>query len=186
MAQLVGIVLAAGAGSRSGGAKALRRDAEGVPWAALAVGALAACDRVVVVLGAAAAEARSLVPPSASVAVAADWATGLSASLRVGLTAGAGADAALVTLVDLPGLPAAAVDRVLAPGVAPGVLRRAVYGGRPGHPVLLGADHWSAALAAATGDSGAGGYLSERGADLIECGDLWDGRDLDRREPDRG
>ena len=43
------------------------------------------CDAVTVVLGAAADQARALVPAGAEVLVAADWADGMSASLRAGL-----------------------------------------------------------------------------------------------------
>lgn len=175
------MVLAAGAGTRAGGPKALRRDADGVPWLARAVTALrdGGCSDVLVVLGAEADAARCLVPAGARVVVAADWAEGMSASLRSGLAAvPPDADAALVTLVDLPELPATAVARLRA-DVDPAVLRRAVYDGRPGHPVVIGRDHLVAAAASATGDRGAGAYLEAHDAVLIECGDLWDGRDRD-------
>ncbi|WP_349814733.1 hypothetical protein [Curtobacterium sp. MCJR17_043] len=52
----------------------------------------------------------------------------------------------VVSLVDLPDLPVAAVRRVLdAPGDRRRALRRAVHDGRPGHPVLVGRVHWGAA-----------------------------------------
>ena len=107
MAEVTGIVLAAGAGTRAGGPKALLRMPDGTPWLELACAFLAAsgCDRVVAVLGAQANIARPLVPPSTEVLVAADWEQGMSASLRAGLAAATG-EAALVTLVDLPELPA--------------------------------------------------------------------------------
>ncbi len=169
MADLVGIVLAAGAGTRAGGPKAGRAG-----WLPHAVSVLraAGCERVIAVLGAV------VVPTDAEVVIAEDWAEGLSASLRAGLAAASG-DAALVTLVDLPGMPAAAAARVAA-GAARSSLRRAVYAGRPGHPVLLGRDHWEAVAAAARGDRGAAPYLRARDAEGVECGDLWDGADLDR------
>ena len=88
-AHVSGLVLAAGAGTRAGGPKALRRDEAGSPWLQLAVTALRAggCADVTVVLGAGAAEARSLVPDDVAVVVADDWQQGLSASLRAGLRA---------------------------------------------------------------------------------------------------
>lgn len=170
MAGLVGIVLAAGAGTRAGGPKALRAG-----WLPRAVEVLrgAGCDRVIAVLGAA------IVPTDAEVVVAPDWAEGVAASLRAGLAAASG-DAALVTLVDLPGLPVAAARRVAADADADAAsLRRAVYDGRPGHPVLLGRDHWAPIASAVRGDVGAGPYLREHGAVGVECGDLWDGADVD-------
>jgi nicotine blue oxidoreductase len=63
------------------------------------------------------------------------------------------------------------------------VLARAAYGGRPGHPVLLGRAHWAGVRAAAVGDAGARGYLAAR-ADvaLVECGDLARADDVDTPE----
>ncbi|WIE60660.1 NTP transferase domain-containing protein [Curtobacterium sp. MCLR17_032] len=203
--RVVGVVLAAGAGTRMGRPKALVRRPDGRPWVDLAATALldGGCDAVVVVLGAASREARALVPdrPAVRSVVADDWERGPSASLLTGLTAAAedpDVTAALVTLVDLPGLPHAAVRRVLDDGgrTAPdrGSLRRAVHDGRPGHPVLLGRDHWRAlgaslraSLRAALdpgtvvdADRGAGPWLRSAGAQPVECGDLWDGADQDR------
>src|SRR3954469_23497098 len=79
-----GIVLAAGAGVRHGGPKAL------VPgWLDAATRLLldSGCDRVVVVLGAGAAEARTGLRPDRRIEVrtASDWADGMGASLREGL-----------------------------------------------------------------------------------------------------
>ena len=104
--------------------------------------------------------------------VAADWAEGISHSLRAGLDAATG-HAALITLVDLPALPVAVVERVLA---ADDALRQAVFEGRPGHPVYLSSQHWQLPL---TGDQGARAYLVAHGVAEIECSDLWDGLDHD-------
>ena len=175
MADVTGIVLAAGAGTRAGGPKALMRMPSEQSWIALSVAALDACDRVVVVLGAQARIARPLVPAGAEVVVASDWELGMSASLRAGLAAATG-DAALITLVDLPSLPAAVVSRVLA---ASGPLRQAVFEGWPGHPVYIAASHWSPVAASLSGDRGARAYLVAHGVTEVECGDLWDGVDRD-------
>lgn len=149
--------------------------------AALAAGG---CDEVLVVLGAAAEEARALVPPSARVVVAKGWADGLGASLAAGLTASPPAVAAMITLVDLPGLPATVCARLLDRPPTPSVLRRAGYAGRPGHPVLLGASHWAPLLATLAGDRGGRAYLDRHGVHQVECGDLFDGADVDR-DPQR-
>ena len=177
---VTGLLLAAGAGSRMGTPKAL------VPgWLPSAVDALlgGGCERVVVVLGARAEEARQLVPPGAAVVVAHDWADGMSHSLRAGLVALEAGDspAALVHLVDLPDVTAAVVRRVLAVGVRADALARATYDGRPGHPVLLGRDHWPGVIEETDGDRGARGYLAARDVIVVECGDLATGRDVDRR-----
>ncbi len=56
---------------------------------------------------------------------------------------------------------------------------RAVYEGRPGHPVVLGPDQL-AAVRSLAGDEGARGLL--RGGPEIECSDLSSGRDVDTHE----
>jgi CTP:molybdopterin cytidylyltransferase MocA len=180
-------VLAGGAGTRFGGPKALARDPDGTPWVALAVRMLrdAGCEPVLVALGASADEARALVPAGARMVVVEDWSEGLSASLRAGLSAASAlpADAVLITPVDTPGAAADAASRVIERAGEPlsAALARAVYDGRPGHPVLIGRDHWSALAASLSGDVGAGAYLSQHGAVTVECGDLWPGEDVDRR-----
>ena len=118
------------------------------------------------------------------VVVAADWADGMGASLRAGLSGLAAlapdADAAMVHLVDLPDVGVHVLVRV-ASHAAPAVLARARYDGRPGHPVLLGREHWPGVAAAARGDAGARGYLAERDVLAVDCGDLATGADVDSR-----
>ena len=201
-----GVLLAAGAGRRMGTPKALVSDAAG-PWLVRGARALleGGCAAVTVVLGAAVDPALALlsqapdisnrdtplgrercqVPgaPAVTVAVASDWAEGMSASLRAGLTAVADtdADAALVHLVDLPDVGPDVVARVVATGSSGGrgALARASYGGLPGHPVLLGRDHWAPVVAGLAGDQGARGYLLAHDTALVECGDLATGVDID-------
>jgi CTP:molybdopterin cytidylyltransferase MocA len=192
MSRILGLVLAAGEGRRMGMPKALVRGVDGVPWSVLAVRTLltAGCDAVLVVLGAEADAARALLPDDSRVrvVVARAWAGGLGSSLRAGLLAAAEdtdeADALLVTLVDLPGLPVVAVDRVIGDDPGRSSLRRAVFDDRPGHPVLIGRDHWDALAGSLSGDRGAGAYLTKAGARPVQCEDLWDGEDRDA--PDGG
>lgn len=142
------------------------------------------CDPLVVVLGASADEAAALVPDGVQVVVAPDWAEGMGASLRAGLAALGPATAALVHLVDLPGVGAPAIARLVAAAAeGPEVLARAAYDGVPGHPVLLGRAHWDAVRAAAVGDAGARAYLAGHPAlRLVECGDLATPDDVDTPE----
>lgn len=185
---LHGILLAAGAGSRMGMPKALVRDEAGEPWLERGVRSLreGGCDTVTVVLGAAADDARALLRETgtdADVVLATDWAEGMSASLRAGLAslADSDAEAAVVTLVDLPDVGPDVVRRVTDLGTDHATLARASYDGVPGHPVLLGRDHWRGVLETATGDRGARDYLATHAVFLVECGDLATGEDRDTR-----
>ena len=91
-------------------------------------------------------------------------------SLRAGLAAldDLAVNAAVVTLVDLPDVGSDVVARLVAASSANGpsapsarsALVRAAYGGRPGHPVVLGRDHWSGIREMAEGDRGARDYLA--------------------------
>ncbi len=134
-----------------------------------------------VVLGAAADEVRAVLPGGVTATVAAGWESGMGASLRAGLdTLPADVDTVLVHLVDLPGVTAAAVARLVAASSGPDTLLRAAYDGRPAHPVVLGRAHWDGVHAAAEGDAGARGYLGGHPAVvLVECGDVAAPEDVD-------
>jgi CTP:molybdopterin cytidylyltransferase MocA len=189
--RFAGLLLAAGAGRRMGMPKALLRDQDGGSFLTRAVDLLLAggCEEVLVVLGASAGEARGLLDghPAVTVVVAQDWADGMGASLRAGLRelgSRSAAEAALVTLVDLPDVDLGVLRRVVAAGAdaGAGALVRATYDGRPGHPVLLGREHWAGVAATARGDQGARDYLASHDATACECADLATGRDVDRPE----
>lgn len=195
-------MLAAGAGTRFGGPKGLARSVDGEPWVARAVRTLRAggCDPVLVAVGAEADAVSALVPRDAVIVRVADWAEGLSATLRAGLGAWAGgarlgggacepgggsaaggpASALLVVTVDTPDLPVAAVERMRA-HAHEGALAQAVYRGRPGHPVLIGRRHVAGLAASLAGDRGARPHLVAHSALEVECGDLWSGEDVDTR-----
>ncbi|WOQ69776.1 nucleotidyltransferase family protein [Microbacterium limosum] len=184
---IAGVVLAAGAGSRFGGPKALARDSDGEAWIALAVEVLreGGCAPVVVTLGASADHAQALVPANAEPVRVEAWTRGLSASVAAGLDAAAAheVDAVVVMPVDTPDAAASAVRRVIAAaGPRPRrALVQATYARRPGHPVLIGADHVRPLIAALEGDRGARDYLRANGAVALECEDLWSGADIDTR-----
>ena len=165
--------------------KALMRDADGTSWLQRSVAVLVdgGCDAVTVVLGARAEEARPLVPDGVTVVVAGDWEDGMSASLRAGLAALGDDDAVVLSLVDLPDVSAEVISRVVAAGAGPAILSRATYDGRPGHPVVIGREHWAGVAESATGDHGAKPYLAAHRVTLVECGDLATGRDQDAPSP---
>jgi nicotine blue oxidoreductase len=179
---IAGLVLAAGGGRRYGMPKALVRSG-GRLWVERAADTLAAagCDDILVVLGAAADRVRAAAPALRCVDNP-DWPTGMASSLRAGLAALAGteAGAAVILLVDMPGVTPAAVRRIMA-HAAPDALVIGGYGDRRGHPVLLGRDHWAGAAGAATGDRGARDYLRAH-ADFVRVvpvGDVADDTDVD-------
>jgi CTP:molybdopterin cytidylyltransferase MocA len=178
-----GLLLAAGAGRRMGRPKALVDT-----WLVDAVTVLrdGGCARVTVVLGAGADEARPLLGgDDVDVVVAADWDEGMGASLRTGLRSLASdAAAALVTLVDLPDVGPDVVRRLLDRPVSGETLARATYDGTAGHPVLIGRDHWAGVIESAIGDQGARSYLGSHQVELVECGELATGHDVD--VPTRG
>ena len=181
------LVLAAGAGRRMGGPKALvrpRPDGPTLLETAVERVRAAGCDDVLVVVGAAADEVGALASAAGARVVVADgWDEGMGASLRAGLEALADGptvpNLVLVTLVDLPDVGSDVMTRVLAAAEGPATLARAAYDGVPGHPVLLGRDHWAAVSATAVGDRGARDHLRATEHLLVECGDLATGRDVD-------
>lgn len=185
--QVIGVLLAAGGGRRLGGRPKALLDHGGRPLVEHAAEALRAggCDRVHVVVGARSSAVRERAARLADCVWVENpaWEEGMGSSLRAGLRSldGTGARAALVALVDQPGVGAGAVARVLAAGASRTALVSAAYEGVRGHPVLLGAEHWAPVAASATGDRGARAYLRAREAEirLVECGDVADPFDID-------
>ncbi|MFD3608039.1 NTP transferase domain-containing protein [Streptomyces atroolivaceus] len=186
---VAGVLLAAGGGRRLGGRPKALLEHRGRPLVEHAVRALrnGGCGPVHVVLGAASQEVRALADLSAcTVTENPSWEEGMGSSLRAGLgaLAGSDADAALVFLVDQPGIGAEAVARVRSAYRSRTTLAAAAYGGERGHPVLFGADRWTDVSSGAVGDQGARAYLrAHRGAiTLVECSDVAQAYDIDTAE----
>jgi molybdenum cofactor cytidylyltransferase/nicotine blue oxidoreductase len=149
--------------------------------------ARAVCDPVLVVLGARAVDVwRQADLDGATVLANQDWETGMASSLRTGLDGLRGwpgrIDAALVLLVDMPGMTPEAL-RQLAASAAPDALAMATYGGVRGHPVLIGREHWAGVIDTATGDEGARAYLAGHDVTEVDCTGLADPADLDVPPP---
>ncbi|MFE3485879.1 MULTISPECIES: NTP transferase domain-containing protein [Streptomyces] len=184
--EVAGVLLAAGGGRRLGGRPKALLEHRGRPLVEHAVRSLrdGGCGPLHVVLGAAADEVRARADlTGCTVTVNPDWEEGMGSSLRLGLAAlGAGdTDAALVLLVDQPGIGAEAVARVRLAYRSRASLAAASYGGERGHPVLFGADRWADIAAGAVGDRGARAYLREHrdAITLVECSDVAEAYDID-------
>ncbi|NGO81969.1 nucleotidyltransferase family protein [Streptomyces sp. 196(2019)] len=184
--KVAGVLLAAGGGRRLGGRPKALLEHRGRPLVEHALRALrnGGCGPLHVVLGAAASEVRIRADLSgAAVTVNPGWEEGMGSSLRLGLAAlsGTGADAALVLLVDQPGIGAEAVARVRGAHRSRTSLAAASYDGERGHPVLFGAELWADVAAGAVGDQGARAYLREHRAaiTLVECADVAQAYDID-------
>ncbi|MFG2868183.1 NTP transferase domain-containing protein [Streptomyces sp. NPDC048338] len=185
---VAGLLLAAGGGRRLGGRPKALLPHRGRPLVEHAVRALreGGCEVVHVVLGASAELVRErAVLPGCVLVDNPDWAEGMGSSLRVGLGSLAAealpVDAALVSLVDQPGIGAPAMTRVRSAYRSRDSLAAASYDGRRGHPVLFGADRWAAVAGGAVGDQGARDYLkAHRDAiTLVDCSDVAEPYDID-------
>lgn len=178
----IGLVLAAGAGRRFGGPKAaVCLEGERLVDRAVRILREGGCPRVVVILGAWQGPVND-----AEVIVNPHWREGMGSSLRTGLAAllaeprqgrtHSAPRRAVITLVDLPGLTAAAVDHLCRQQEP---LLAARYGAQQGHPVLIAEQHWPALMREIAGDCGARHYLRRQGARLIPLDHLACGDDLD-------
>jgi CTP:molybdopterin cytidylyltransferase MocA len=134
------------------------------------------------VLGARAAEVRAGVDfGPAQVVICEDWELGQSASLKTGIAAVAGdTEAAVITLGDMPRVTPQVIAHFadLADEYGSQARARAVYDGRPGHPVVLGSAYFGA-VAEIEGDVGARELLRSIGVKKIECSHLCSAVDID-------
>lgn len=185
---VAGIVLAAGAGSRFGGPKALLRlgDSTLLERAVKTLTEGGCREPVHVVLGAHLSAPLPAVPqmlPSWNLT----WREGIGSSLRHALSvveAVSDVAAAVVLLVDQPQVRPAAVERLIAAYRDGAVVVVATYAGRRGHPVLLRRSVWAGVRASAAGDVGARAFVNAHPSLVTEvaCDDV--GTDADVDTPD--
>lgn len=184
-----GLLLAAGAGRRMGGPKALiELDGEALVRRGIRLLRAGGCDPVVVVVGAGADDVRPLCD-GAQVVEARGWASGMGASLQAGLAdltghldpAGRTVQACVVALVDQPLVTAVVVERLRAAHDTGAAAAVATYDGRPRNPVLLDRTTWPGVAAAAVGDEGARTWLRDHPELVVQvdCTDVGSPDDLD-------
>lgn len=182
---IVGLLLAAGAGRRMGQPKALVPfENELLVERAIRLLRTGGCQAVHVVLGAAYDEVVSAIDTSGITVVRnEDWPTGMGSSLRRGLESmPPEVDAVVVALVDQPYIGAEAVRRLRAAADADAAV--ATYGGKPRNPVLLGRSVWNDVIELATGDQGARAWLRAHPGSVrhVPCDDTGSPDDLDTPE----
>jgi molybdenum cofactor cytidylyltransferase len=175
-----GVVLAAGEGSRFGGPKQLA-ELDGRPLLEHALSAMSrvpAIEPIVVVLGSRADEIRAHVDLlDFEPVICEDWQEGQAASLRAGLAALGDVNGAVITLGDQPYITPQVIAMVLDhyDGSRP---VRAVYGGEPGHPVILTRDLIRQAMEL-RGDAGARELLEQAKTRRVEAQHLCRPADVD-------
>lgn len=182
---IVGILLAAGRGSRFGGDKLLHRLPDGMPMAVAAAERLRpACERVIAVVRPGdELLAWLLAGAGCEVVICREADEGMGHSLAAGVRAADDAAGWIVALADMPFI-ATASHRAVADCLRAGAsLAASQYQGRRGHPVGF-SRAWFPQLAAMTGDQGGKAILAEHGQDLVLCpvddaGVVWD---VDRPE----
>jgi CTP:molybdopterin cytidylyltransferase MocA len=173
-----GIVLAAGSGSRMGTPKAnLELGGQTLLDRTLSMLFDGGCTTLIAVLGA-------TQPPHCGDAVTTfvhnpDWESGMASSLRAGLAEATG-EAAVVALVDQPGITSEAVTRLI-DSHRPGFASVATFKGEMRTPVLFDRALWGEVAASVTGDAGARYWLRRNLPRVIPvaCDDVADPSDLD-------
>ncbi|HEY6897284.1 MAG TPA: nucleotidyltransferase family protein [Rhodocyclaceae bacterium] len=158
---IVGILLAAGSGSRFGGDKLLHPLADGTPIAVAAARSLAtACERTLAVLRPGSAALAALLAAAGCEIVICDEASlGMGHSLATGVRAAPAAAGWLIALADMPFIQPTSHHSVVAALRAGAALAAPSYQGRRGHPVGFAAS-WYESLIALRGDSGARALLA--------------------------
>ena len=181
---LYAIVLAAGAGTRFGGAKLLAPFGDGVlVEAAIRMARAAPVEGVIVVTQPGMEHLPWTRGPGVRAVACAEWAVGMAASLRTGIeTLPGDAAGAFVFLGDMPRIPVEVLEplaRALrdgAPAAAP------TFDGRDGHPVLF-ARTLFAELLTLTGDRGARRVIAALGERAVRIAAPHDGVLLDVDSP---
>jgi molybdenum cofactor cytidylyltransferase len=180
---IVGVLLAAGSGSRFGSDKLLHPLGDATPLCLAAARRLRpACDRVLAVVRPGserlaellAAEGFELVVSAASV-------DGMGHSLAAGIRAAADAAGWVVALADMPYIDSTSYRHVANALRAGGSIVIPEYEGRRGHPVGF-AKQWGDRLSALTGDEGARRIVTDFPEAVVHCAVNDSGivRDVDR------
>lgn len=156
MGEVVGILLAAGSGSRFGGGKLLHPLPDGTPMGVAAARSLrAALDRVIAVTRPGDDQLVALLcAAGCEVIVAADAAKGMGHSLAAGVRAAPDAAGWLIALGDMPFIRQDTHRRIMKAVKGGHSIVAPMFNGVRGHPVAFAAT-WREPLLALEGDAGA-------------------------------
>ena len=178
LGRTVGLVLAAGSGTRFGGPKApFVYEQERLVDRSVRLLHESGIPNVYVVLG-----AWIGLVPNAAVINNPDFESGMASSIRAGLehllNETPSIDRVVITLVDHIGLTTPALIELLS---HEGRLIQSTYKNQIGHPVVIGNEHWQPLIKELTGDIGAKNYLRAQGAFQVDLSELATETDLDLR-----
>lgn len=182
---IVGILLAAGRGSRFGSDKLVYRLPDGTPMALAAARNLRpACERLIAVLRPDSdVLAGLLAAAGCETVICRDADAGMGHSLALGVRQSAEAAAWVVALADMPFILPSSHLSVAASLRAGASLAASEFHGRRGHPVGF-AGQWLDQLSTLSGDQGGKSILASHGQELVLCPVEDPGvlRDVDRPE----
>lgn len=183
--EIVGVLLAAGQGSRFGSDKLMHRLPDGRPIAVAAATSLhSACERVVAVLRPEHGPLAALLAAAGcEIELCPEAEGGMGHSLAAGVRATADAAGWIVALADMPFIAGSSHQAVASCLRAGASLAAPQYQGKRGHPVGF-ASVWYPELAMLTGDHGGKTILEHHRRELTLCpvddpGVVWD---IDRPE----
>ncbi|HXU43872.1 MAG TPA: nucleotidyltransferase family protein [Burkholderiales bacterium] len=182
--KIVGLLLAAGSGSRFGSDKLRHALPHGVAIAVQAARHLKSQVDVVAVVRPGSTElAQALSGEGCEVVICDNAAEGMGASLACAVLAAGGADAWLVALGDMPYVRPSSIAAVRAALEGGAPLAAPYFHARRGHPVGISA-RFRQELLSLGGDEGAKAVVSLHSADLLKIpvGDPGVIRDIDRPE----
>jgi len=171
---IVGVLLAAGAGTRFGGGKLLHPLADGVAIAAHAARNLRAAllDVVAVVRPGDFPLADMLEQEGCHVTICAEAVRGMGYSLAHGVNTAREAAGWVIALADMPRIRPSTINAVAGAICAGALIAAPTFRGERGHPVAF-SGKLREELRALTGDSGARAVLERHGdaIELVDCGD---------------
>jgi nicotine blue oxidoreductase len=180
-ANVAGILLAAGDGSRLGQPKAqIVLGGQSLARRGIALLREGGADPVIVVTGA--ADLAGLDSVAVTSVHNPHWRTGMGSSLAVGLAAvPAECTAVVLALADQPLVGSASVRRLISAHADGANVAVACYDGKPRNPVLIGREHWAEVTRLAVGDVGARPFLRARSelVTLVDCSDTGRPDDID-------